>query len=163
MARKHYLREPFLMKRTTEIHLRTTNFSLLHFISPISIPSGLPLPPPVPIFLSKMDDLPRGIIMNKGWNKKDAAIFPPSSSSSSFFSSLYLSIHLSIQCYLWKVFHASLKTSTSFFSFHLSLLPYCCPCIFPERSAICNASCVTITWTFVTAKESSVINLVIIT
>lgn len=99
-----------------------------------------------------MDDLPRGIKTNKGLNKKDAAIFPPSSASS--FSSLYHSIHLSIQCYLWKVFHASLKTSTSFLSFHPSLLPYWCPCVFPERSAMCNGSCFTISWNFVPVKES---------
>lgn len=107
---------------------------------PNQIPSGLPLPPPFPLFLSKMDDLPRGIITNKGLNKRRCYFSP----SSSCLSSLYLSIHLSIQCYLWKVFQASFKTSTSFLSFRPSLLSYCSPCDFPDRWAICNGRWVTI-------------------
>lgn len=55
---KHYI---------TEIHLRTINFRLLHFISLISSPLAS-LYFSLLLFLSKMDDFPKGIIMNKGLN-----------------------------------------------------------------------------------------------
>lgn len=74
LARKHYLREPCLLARTTNMNLRTTNFRLLHFISLIrSLVASLSR---LPFFLSMMDDLPRGIIMNKGLNKKTLLFFP---------------------------------------------------------------------------------------
>lgn len=121
MARKHYLREPCLLSRTTEIHLRTTNFRLLHFIS---LFRSDPLwPPPSSSFpsLSKMDDLPRGVVTNKGLNKK-TLLFPPPPFS---FASLYLDIHLSIQCYLWEVFSRLLK------DFHLLYFPFIHPTSHP--------------------------------
>lgn len=44
-ARKHYLREPCLLAKTTEVHQRTTNFRLLHFISLIRSDTLWPLSP----------------------------------------------------------------------------------------------------------------------
>lgn len=137
--KKNYLRDHWLCKDYIN---SCKNYKLqtpaLYF--PNRFPSGLPLSPPLPLFLSKMDDLPRGILTNKGLNKRDAAIFPRP-------LSLYLPIHFSIQCYLWKVFHTIFKTSTLCLSFYASLLPYCCPpCDFPKGSAICNGSSVTTTW-----------------
>ena len=77
LAWKHYLREPCLLERTTELHLRTTNFRLpaLYFLN--QIPSGLPLPPPFPVFLSKMDVFAQRDYNEQGIKQKDAAIFPP--------------------------------------------------------------------------------------
>lgn len=53
---------------------------------PNQIPSGLPLPPPLPLFLSKMDDLPRGITTNKGLNKRRCYSPPPPLASHPFIS-----------------------------------------------------------------------------
>lgn len=43
---------------------------------PNQFPSCLPLLLPFPLFLSKKDDLPRGIITNEGLNKKTLLFFP---------------------------------------------------------------------------------------
>lgn len=77
LAWKHYLREPCLLERTTELHLRTTNSRLpaLYFLN--QIPSGLPLSPPFPVFLSKMDVFAQRDYNEQGIKQKDAAIFPP--------------------------------------------------------------------------------------
>lgn len=76
LAWKHYLREPYLLARTTKQHLRTTNFRLLHFISLIRSPlASLSLFLPLHLFLSKMDNSPRGMIRNKGLKRK-TLLFP---------------------------------------------------------------------------------------
>ena len=136
MARKNYLREPCLLARTTTIHLRTTKFRLLHFISLISFPLvslSFSLP------LSKMEDLPRGVIMNKGLNRRRCYFLPH-----------LLLVPLSLHPY----FHLALfMESCSHFlkDFHLLSFfspPVChvvVPCVFLKGSAICNGSCVTLT------------------
>lgn len=116
--------------KTSEDYKRQT--PALYF--PYLIPSGLP-PPPRSSFL-KRDDLPRGIITNKGLNKK-TLLFVPLLPHFLIILSLHPSFHPvlfmeSISHFL-KYFHLLLFIS--------SILPYCCPYVFPQRSAMCNGSC----------------------
>lgn len=69
---------PVSLARTTEIHLRTTTFRLLHFIFLIRAPlASRSLP-----FLSFLNErLAQRNYNDRGIKQKDAAIFPPSSSS----------------------------------------------------------------------------------
>lgn len=144
MARKNYLREPCLKARTTTTHLRTTDFRLLHFISQISYPLAFLSRFPSPLFLSTMEDLPRGDYSEQGIKQKDAAIlFSPN------LLLVPLSLHPSFRPVLFmescshflKDFHLIFFFSSLSYAMLLSLV-FPPP---PKGSAICNGSCATIT------------------
>lgn len=105
----------------------------LYFLNQIGSPlASLSLVPPL-LFLSKMDGLPRGIITNKGLNKKTLLSPPP---THPLLPLVTLSPHPSFRAVLFmESFSRSLK------DFHLLSCPPLPPSCRPERSAICNGIC----------------------